>query len=71
MEIRHRHPVEPEDGILMKAGFENLQRIERGQVLARDKTGEILSSEDGRIVMPLHQSQGSDGFFVVREVRSF
>ena len=71
VEIRHRHDVVPEDEFLMKPGFENLQRIRRDQVLARDKNGEICSDEDGRILMPLYQSQGRDGFFVVREVPSF
>ena len=71
VEIRHRHHVEFEDEFLMGPGCRNLQRIKRGQVLARDRNGEIVSSEDGRILMPLYQSQGSDGFFVVREVRSF
>ena len=71
VEIRHRHHVVPDDDFEMKAGFRNLQPIGHGQVLARDRNGEILATEDGRILMPLYQSQGSDGFFIVREVRSF
>ena len=71
VEIRHRHNVVPEDDFEMKSGFRNLQRISHGQVLAKDRDGDILATEDGRILMPLYQSQGNDGFFVVREIRSF
>ena len=53
----------------MNPGFRNLQQVERGQRLGEDRGGDILSSESGRILMPLYQNQGNDGFFIVREVR--
>jgi succinylglutamate desuccinylase len=52
----------------MEPGFVNFQPVDRGQLLARDGRGEIRAGESGRILMPLYQSQGRDGFFLVREV---
>lgn len=71
IEIRYRHAIKPEDEFEMLHGFENFQAIERGQVLARDRRGEIRAKESGMIIMPLYQKQGDDGFFVGREVAPF
>jgi succinylglutamate desuccinylase len=55
----------------MEPGFTNFQAVRRGKVLARDRTGEIKASETGLILMPLYQTLGNDGFFLVREVKRF
>jgi succinylglutamate desuccinylase len=60
--------VRPGDGFVMEPGFRNLQAVEAGQVLARDRLGEITAVCDARILMPLYQDQGNDGFFLAREV---
>lgn len=67
LEMRYRHGLESADGFRMKPGYRNFQWVERGEVLARDSDGEIRSPERARILMPLYQEQGEDGFFVVRE----
>ncbi len=66
----YRHWVDPSDQFRMKPGFINFQRIEEGQLLATDKSGEILAPCDGMIFMPLYQESGNDGFFIVEEVKS-
>jgi succinylglutamate desuccinylase len=71
VEMRYRHPVEPEDGFLMRPGYRNFQRIQEGEVLATDRSGPIRAAETARILMPLYQVLGDDGFFVVREVAPF
>ena len=71
VEVRHRHAIAPEDGFKMERGFRNFQAVRRGKVLARDRTGEIRASETGLILMPLYQTLGDDGFFLVREVKRF
>jgi succinylglutamate desuccinylase len=68
IEVRHRHAVVAGDGFSMLEGFESFQPVQAGQVLAADATGPIAAREDGLILMPLYQEQGSDGFFVVRRV---
>lgn len=70
-EILHRHQVDPDCGFLMRPGFHNFQSIQRGQPVADDLTGPILATHTGRIFMPLYQSKGSDGFFIVRRVSAF
>jgi succinylglutamate desuccinylase len=71
MEVRHRHPIVPEDEFRMEEGFMNFQHVEQGQLLARDRNGDIHAAESGRILLPLYQGLGSDGFFIAREVKTF
>lgn len=68
MEVTRRHAITPEDGFRMAPGFANLDRAERGRVLARDRRGEIRAKEDGMVILPLYQGLGSDGFFWGRAV---
>lgn len=69
VEIRYRHAVQADDQFVMEPGFSNFQRVKRGQLLAHDRRGEIRATETGLILMPLYQSQGTDGFFLVREIQ--
>lgn len=71
MEVRYRHAIATHDEFRMEKGFCNFQPIEAGQLLARDRHGEIRAAESGRILLPLYQGQGSDGFFIAREVHTF
>jgi predicted deacylase len=68
VELRHRHALCEGDNFVMEPGFRNFQWVDRGQVLARDRYGAIRAPEAGFILMPLYQSQGTDGFFLVRAV---
>ncbi len=71
LEVLHRHPVAVDDGFVMRPGYTGFQRIEQGEVLADDRHGEIRAHETGRILMPLYQDQGEDGFFEIREILPF
>ncbi len=62
-----RYGIDPEEGFKMLPGFKNFQRITKGQVLANNKWGDIESPQDGYILMPLYQTQGEDGFFIVED----
>lgn len=63
----YRHPVEPDDAFVMVPGFTTFDRVHRGQLLAHDVRGELLCPFDGRILLPLYQGQGADGYFIGRE----
>ena len=67
LELRYRHPVTPDDGFEMLPGFRSFQPIVMGQVMARDRNGDVQSPESGRLLLPLYQTEGEDGFFLVRE----
>jgi hypothetical protein len=71
IEVRHRHAIAPEDEFKMKPGFENFQKVRRGQVLAQDRYGQIRARENGMVLLPLYQKLGDDGFFLGREVKPF
>ncbi len=68
VEVRYRHAISGGDGFRMKPEHRTFQPVERGQKLARDRSGEISSPTEGLLLMPLYQEQGDDGFFVVRPV---
>lgn len=70
LQVRYRHALTAHDCFVMRPGFVNFQPVRRGQLLAHDRNGKILAGENGRILLPLYQSQGSDGFFLVREISS-
>ena len=69
IEVYHRHGIVPDDRFAMAPGFANIQPVERGTLLARDRRGEIRAGEDCLLVMPLYQGKGDDGFFLGREMR--
>jgi predicted deacylase len=71
MEILHRHGIEPGDQFKMCPGYENFTRVESGEILARDQAGHVVSPMKGRLMLPLYQGKGEDGFFVAREIRPF
>ncbi len=71
VEVRHRHAITEADEFKMELGYENFQPVKKGEVLAFDKHGEIKAKETGLVLMPLYQSQGSDGFFLGREISPF
>ncbi len=67
-EIIHRYGLEDDCKFQMEPGFKNFQKIEKGQLLAKKNGEEVKSEWNANIFMPLYQSQGNDGFFVVQEV---
>ncbi|WP_324719051.1 succinylglutamate desuccinylase/aspartoacylase domain-containing protein [Salinimicrobium sp. HB62] len=66
-EIIYRHEIKKGDNFKMEPGFKNFQKIKKGQLLATSNGREIRSEWDAYIFMPLYQSQGNDGFFIIEE----
>ncbi len=71
LEMRYRHGITPADAFRMKPGFRNFQPVTRGQVVASDVRGKVRMPGSGRILMPLYQEQGEEGFFLIREFHPF
>ncbi|MFT6149529.1 MAG: succinylglutamate desuccinylase [Saprospiraceae bacterium] len=63
-----RQDVKPEDNFQMMPNFKNFQLVEAGTLLAKNKNGEIRAKETARVLMPLYQPQGEDGFFLVKDL---
>ncbi|MEL6123740.1 MAG: succinylglutamate desuccinylase/aspartoacylase family protein [Bacteroidota bacterium] len=66
----YTHQISKEDEFRMFPGFQNFMPIEKGQQLATDISGPVYTPHAGRILMPLYQVQGDDGFFVIEDVLS-
>ncbi len=69
VEVRYRHPLSAGDGFAMLPGFSGFQPVRAGEVLATSAAGPVPSPQTGRLLMPLYQRLGEDGFFIVRPVR--
>lgn len=67
-EIKYRHGIKDEDNFKMEPNYSNFQAIKKGELLAHQNGKPIYSEWDAYIFMPLYQSQGNDGFFIVEEV---
>ena len=50
----------------MKPNVINFQNIKKGEVLGSDKNGDVKSPFDGKILMPLYQEQGTEGFYIIQ-----
>lgn len=68
LEVIYRHPVDG-DGFRMLPGYRNFDLVARGQLLAETASGYVRAPASGRLLMPLYQDQGEDGFFIARAVR--
>jgi succinylglutamate desuccinylase len=66
-ELVYQHIIEEGDDFRMRPDYRNFQPIKKGEWLASDQDGKIVAQCDGYILMPLYQSQGDDGFFVIKE----
>ena len=66
--IVYRHGLEEGDEFKMQPGFKNFQKIEKEELLAIQNGKEVRSEWDAYIFMPLYQSQGNDGFFIIQDV---
>ena len=67
--LAYCHRIKEDDDFHMLPGFRNFQRIEKGELLAHDVNGPIYAPESGYMLMPLYQSQGEDGFFIIKATK--
>lgn len=67
-EITHREAINEGDVFEMKPGFVNFQSIEKGEFLGMKNGIEMRAPQSGRIFMPLYQSKGTDGYFIVQRI---
>lgn len=68
VELVYSHRIKEDDHFVMRPGYTNFDTIADGEWLADDTNGQVLSPTDGRILMPLYQAQGEDGFFIIKEI---
>jgi hypothetical protein len=61
-----RHEIRPSDGFVMKPGFVSFQPVEAGEVLGNDVNGPVRAPFSARLLMPLYQSKGQSGYFLIQ-----
>jgi len=67
--IRYRHAIQEDDGFHMRPGYRNFRRVSKGEVVAEDHAqGEIKTFYRSRILLPLYQGKGDDGFFLALDI---
>ena len=71
VEIVHRHVIASDDVFRMESGFVNFEVVAKGQLLAKDRHGDVRAKCRGHVMLPLYQELGDDGFFLARRVRWF
>tara|TARA_R110002049_G_scaffold13280_6_gene57901 strand:- start:493 stop:1698 length:1206 start_codon:yes stop_codon:yes gene_type:complete len=67
-EIIYRHPIGSKDEFLMRSGFKSFDTVYKGKLLAEHNKIAVLATHKSSIFMPLYQSQGEDGFFLIRKI---
>ena len=71
LEIRYRQHIDAGADFLMEPGFESFDTVEKGRLLARCDGRSLFAPEDCRVLLPLYQGQGDDGYFLARRVGMF
>ena len=64
--VKYIHKINSEDKFRMKSNVANFQDVKKNEVLGVDKEGEVKSPINGKILMPLYQTQGSEGFYIIQ-----
>lgn len=70
-ELIMRKAIEEEDQFRMLPNYKNFQEVSKGEIIAYDINGDIAVEENARILMPLYQKQGEDGFFLIKEIEGY
>lgn len=68
VQVFHRHVIADDDAFEMLPGFASFDPVREGQLLARDRGGDVAAPREGLLLMPRYQGQGEDGFFLAREL---
>lgn len=70
-ESRYRFPIPTGHRFIMQPGFLNFDSVQKGQQVASCNGIAVHIIESARLFMPLYQSQGNDGFFLIRPIQPF
>lgn len=70
-EIVHRHRIINGEQFHMNQGYVNFQCITRGEPLAFSNNELLVAGTKGRIFMPLYQTMGDDGYFIIKRIPFF
>ena len=67
-EINYLYKIAKNEDFKMLPGFSNFESIVKNQELAESNSIKVKAQHSGKIFMPLYQSQGDDGFFIISKI---
>ena len=70
-EIVYLHQIQEGEDFKMKKGFKSFQNIKKGVALATKDNKIIFSKYNAKLFMPLYQSKGKEGFFIIKPILPF
>ncbi len=70
-EIYHQYLIQQGAYFKMIPGFENFQVVPKGQAIAVNGHGNIITKKERQLFMPLYQEKGREGFYYIRGVPKF
>ena len=70
-EVVYLHKIKSNESFSMKVGFKSFQNIKANTTLALSNGEPIKSKYNARVFMPLYQSKGQEGFFLIKHINPF
>ncbi|AUP79451.1 succinylglutamate desuccinylase/aspartoacylase family protein [Flavivirga eckloniae] len=70
-EVVYLHKIQPFESFSMINGFKSFQAINKDVPIAVSNRKELKAKYKGRIFMPLYQTKGAEGFFIIRRIHPF
>lgn len=55
----------------MKPNFKSFQTISKGTILATSNSRDVNSRYNAKLFMPLYQTKGKEGFFIIKTIKPF
>ena len=66
-DVVYKYTIQEDEFFRMVSGYQNFQKITKGELLATSDGGPVISHWDGLIFMPVYHTQRQDGFFILKE----
>jgi len=70
-EVVYLHRIKNGDVFAMEKGFESFQSIKKHTFLAVSNNKPIASKYNAKLFMPLYQTKGNEGFFIIKRIKPF
>lgn len=70
-EVVYLHKLFKGEDFKMNPGFKSFQDVKKGEELAKTKKRIIYSPVTAKVFMPLYQSKGNEGFFIIKRIPPF
>jgi len=70
-EVVYLHRLLKTKDFKMKPNFKSFQNVKKGEQLATEENKIIESPYSAKIFMPLYQTKGNEGFFIIKKIHPF